>query len=68
MIVALILLVVYLILLGVVVWALTLVYLSLGGASATLQDSSFWAIVVRVFVTTWTVWLLTLVRRLALAK
>ena len=53
---------------GGAVWALTVVYLSLGGASVTLRDSVFWAIVVRVFVTSWTVWLLLLLRRLALAK
>lgn len=53
---------------GLVVWALTIVYLSLGGASASMQDSSFWAIIVRVFVTLWTIWLLLLLRRLTLAK
>jgi ubiquinone biosynthesis protein len=53
---------------GAAVWALTVVYLSLGGASATMRDSAFWAIVVRVFVTSWTVWLLLLLRRLTLAK
>ena len=53
---------------GAAVWALTVVYLSLGGASVTLRDSPFWAIIVRVFVTSWTVWLLLLLRRLALAK
>ena len=49
-------------------WALTVVYLSLGGASAPMQDSMFWAIIVKVFVTLWTVWLLLLLRRLTLAK
>jgi len=53
---------------GAAVWALTVVYLSLGGASASMRDSSFWAIIVRVFVTLWTVWLLLLLRRLTLAK
>lgn len=53
---------------GAAVWALTIVYLSLGGASATMQDSSFWAIIVRVFVTSWTIWLLLLLNRLTLAK
>jgi ubiquinone biosynthesis protein len=53
---------------GAAVWALTVVYLSLGGASVTMRDSSFWAIIVRVFVTLWTVWLLLLLRRLTLAK
>jgi ubiquinone biosynthesis protein len=53
---------------GAAVWALTVVYLSLGGASVTLRDSPFWTIIVRVFVTSWTVWLLLLLRRLALAK
>jgi len=53
---------------GAAVWALTVVYLSLGGASVTMHDSTFWAIMVKVFVTSWTVWLLLLLRRLALAK
>jgi hypothetical protein len=53
---------------GAAVWALTLVYLSLGGASVTTRDSPFWSILVRVFVTLWTVWLLLLLRRLTLAK
>jgi predicted unusual protein kinase regulating ubiquinone biosynthesis (AarF/ABC1/UbiB family) len=53
---------------GAAVWALTVVYLSLGGAAVTMRDSAFWAIIVKVFVTSWTVWLLLLLRRLALAK
>jgi predicted unusual protein kinase regulating ubiquinone biosynthesis (AarF/ABC1/UbiB family) len=53
---------------GASIWALTVVYLSLGGASVTMQDSSFWALIVRVFVTLWTIWLLLLLRRLTLAK
>jgi ubiquinone biosynthesis protein len=53
---------------GAAVWALTLVYLALGGASVSMRDSSFWTIMVRIFVTSWTVWLLLLVRRLTLAK
>ncbi len=53
---------------GAAVWALTVVYLSLGGASGTMRDSPFWAVMVRIFVTSWTVWLLLLLRRLTLAK
>jgi ubiquinone biosynthesis protein len=53
---------------GAAVWALTVVYLSLGGASVTLRNSMFWAIIIRVFMTLWTVWLLLLLRRLTLAK
>jgi hypothetical protein len=56
------------ILTGAAVWALAVVYLSLGGASATLRDSLSWTIIVRVFVTSWTVWLLLLLRRLTLVK
>jgi len=53
---------------GAAVWALTVAYLSLGGAAASMRDSFFWAIVVKVFVTSWTVWLLVLLRRLMLAR
>jgi ubiquinone biosynthesis protein len=53
---------------GAAVWALIVVYLALGGATVTIRDSSFWAIMVRIFVTSWTIWLLLLVRRLTLAK
>jgi hypothetical protein len=53
---------------GAAVWALTVVYLSLGGAADSMRDSSFWLIIVRIFVTSWTIWLLLLVRRLTLAK
>lgn len=53
---------------GAAVWAVALVYLSLGGASAAMRESSFWTVMVRVFVTSWTVWLLFLLRRLTLAK
>jgi ubiquinone biosynthesis protein len=53
---------------GAAVWALTVVYLSLGGAADSMRDSSFWLLIVRIFVTSWTIWLLLLVRRLTLAK
>jgi ubiquinone biosynthesis protein len=53
---------------GAAVWALMVAYLSLGGGPARMQDSSFWAIIVKVFVTLWTVWLLLLLRRMTLAK
>jgi hypothetical protein len=50
------------------VWALVVVYLSLGGASLTLQNSAFWAVTIKVFVISWTIWLLLLLRRLTPAK
>lgn len=53
---------------GAAVWALTIVYLSLGGASVTMQSSSFWAVVIGVFVTSWTILLLLFLRRLVLTK
>jgi hypothetical protein len=56
------------ILTGAAVWALAVVYLALGGASATLRDSPSWAIIVKVFVTSWTIWLILLLRRLTLVK
>ncbi|HTM47040.1 MAG TPA: AarF/UbiB family protein [Bryobacteraceae bacterium] len=56
------------ILAGAAVWALTVVYLSLGGAAGTMRDSAFWAVIVKIFVTSWTIWLLLLLRRLTLAK
>jgi predicted unusual protein kinase regulating ubiquinone biosynthesis (AarF/ABC1/UbiB family) len=56
------------ILTGVAIWALTVAYLSMGGASASMRDSMFWTILVRVFVTSWTIWLLLLLRRVTLEK
>ncbi len=53
---------------GAAVWALALVFLSLGGASASMRESAFWAVMARIFVTSWTVWLLLLLRRLTLVK
>jgi ubiquinone biosynthesis protein len=50
------------------VWALVVVYLSLGGASLTLRNSAFWAVTIKVFVISWTIWLLLLLRRLTPAK
>ena len=52
---------------GASVWALALVYLALGGAAEPMRESAFWTVMVRVFVTSWTVWLLLLLRRLTLA-
>jgi ubiquinone biosynthesis protein len=53
---------------GATVWAFVVVYLSIGGAAAAMRDSTFWAILVKVFVTSWTVWLLVLLRRLMLVR
>ncbi len=53
---------------GAAVWALTIAFLAVGGASAAIHDSRFWAILAGVFVTSWTILLLFLLRRLALAK
>jgi ubiquinone biosynthesis protein len=53
---------------GTAVWALTVLYLSLGGGAASMHQSVFWAIVVKVFVISWTFWLLMLLRRLMLAE
>jgi ubiquinone biosynthesis protein len=53
---------------GAAVWALTSMYLSVGGAAITLRNSEFWVIMIRIFMTSWTIWLLVLLRRLALAK
>jgi ubiquinone biosynthesis protein len=50
---------------GMTVWALTIVFLSLGGGSAAMHSSPFWRIVIGVFVSSWTVWLLYLLHRLA---
>lgn len=53
---------------GAAVWVLTIAYLALGGGVLTLRDSTFWAVLTGVFVTSWTFLLLILLRRLALAK
>jgi predicted unusual protein kinase regulating ubiquinone biosynthesis (AarF/ABC1/UbiB family) len=53
---------------GAAVWAVTVTFLTLGGAGASLRDSSFWAVLTVIFVTSWTILLLILLRRLAVAK
>ncbi len=50
---------------GVAVWALTIVFLALGGGTAAMQSSPFWGIVIGVFVSSWTVWLVYLLHRIA---
>ena len=50
---------------GIAVWALTIVFLSLGGGAAAMHNSPFWGILIGVFVSSWTIWLLYLLRRLA---
>lgn len=49
---------------GIAVWAIIIVFLALGGGSTTMRSSPFWGILIGVFVSLWTVWLLFLVRRL----
>ena len=53
---------------GVAVLALTVLYLSFGGAAASMRQSLFLATLVKVFVISWTFWLLMLLRRLVLAE
>ena len=50
---------------GAAVWAFTIVFLSLGGGGGMMRNSPFWGIVIGVFVSSWTIWLLYLLRRLA---
>jgi ubiquinone biosynthesis protein len=49
---------------GASVWAVTVVFLALGGGSATIHSSPFWGVVIGLFVSSWTIWLLYLLRRL----
>ena len=53
---------------GVAVLAMTVLYLSFGGAAASIRQSFFLATLVKVFVISWTFWLLMLLRRLMLAE
>ena len=53
---------------GVAVLAMTVLYLSFGGAAASMRQSLFLATLVKVFVISWTFWLLMLLRRLVLAE
>jgi predicted unusual protein kinase regulating ubiquinone biosynthesis (AarF/ABC1/UbiB family) len=53
---------------GTAIWALTVVYFSLGGAASSMHQSLFWAILVKAFLISWTFWLLVLLRRLVLAE
>ena len=53
---------------GVAVLALTVLYLSFGGAAASMRQSFFLSTLVKVFVISWTFWLLMLLRRLMLAE
>jgi ubiquinone biosynthesis protein len=53
---------------GTAVWALTVLYLALGGAAASMYQSFFWTILVKAFVILWTFWLLMMLRRLMLAE
>jgi hypothetical protein len=50
---------------GAAVWALTIVFLALGGAASAIHNSSFWRFVIGAFVSSWTVWLLYLLHRIA---
>jgi hypothetical protein len=53
---------------GATVWAFSVVYLAAGGAAVSMRESAFWAILAKLFVTLWTVWLLVLLRRLMLPR
>jgi len=50
---------------GIAVWALTIVFLALGGGSAAIHNSPFWGFIIGTFVSLWTLWLLYLLHRIA---
>jgi ubiquinone biosynthesis protein len=47
------------------VWAFSVLFIALGGGLPSWQASPFFATVTAVFVTSWTLWMLLLLRRLA---
>lgn len=49
---------------GAAVWALTVVFLALGGGSSAMQSSPFWKVLIVAFVASWTLWMLYLLLRL----
>ncbi len=53
---------------GIAVWALVMVFMTLGGSSVAKGNSPFWEIILGTFVTSWTIWLLWLLRRLVPRK
>jgi ubiquinone biosynthesis protein len=53
---------------GVAVWAFAVLFLVFGGGASAMRISSFWRVVAELFVTSWTIWLLFLLRRIALGK
>jgi ubiquinone biosynthesis protein len=53
---------------GTAVWAFAILFLVFGGGSSAMRISSFWRFVAELFVTSWTIWLLLLLRRLAAGK
>lgn len=53
---------------GAAVWALMIAFLAAGGGVATLRESPYWSILIGGFVTSWTILLLFLLRRMALEK
>jgi ubiquinone biosynthesis protein len=53
---------------GIAVWALVMVFLTLGGSPVAKSNSTFWEIILGIFVTSWTIWLLLLLRRLVPRK
>ena len=53
---------------GTVVWAFTIVFLSLGGGVPAMQSSLLLKSITGVFMTSWTVWLLLLFRRITVGK
>jgi len=53
---------------GGAVWAFTVLYIAFAGPAAVTNNSRFWLVLMVVFVTSWTLWLLLLFRRLAMGK
>jgi hypothetical protein len=47
---------------------LVMVFLTLGGSPVAKSNSMFWEIILWTFVTSWTIWLLLLLRRLVPRK
>jgi ubiquinone biosynthesis protein len=49
---------------GTAVWAFAVIFFSLGGTPVWQRDSAFWQTISITFVTSWTIWLLLLFRKL----
>ena len=53
---------------GTVVWAFTIVFLSLGGGVPAMQSSLLLKSITGLFMASWTIWLLLLFRRITVGK